>query len=216
MKFRLLIISLCLSLSSVVAQVPVKLLYGKTVGQLPALKYGPGQDRLGGAKMTLLDTCIVMQVMDSTKEDYIVKLSNNHKAFISRDNLEIVPNFIKPAYTLTSSWSVYGDDKYDYVNIALEGKLPYSSIQEINPSKIVVDIFGATSNSNWITQLRSVKEVKNVYYEQVDDDVFRVIIELKHNQHWGYFISYKKKTLSIKIKRQPEKLSIITKTIFIQ
>lgn len=208
MKIRLLLISLCLSTGVTMAQVTAKQLFGKTIGLLPALKYGPGDDRLGGAKMTYIDTCIVMQIMDSTKDDFIVQLSKNHRAFISRNNLQIVPDYIKPAYTLTSSWSVYGDNKYDYVNIGLDGKLPYSNIQEINPAKIVVDIFGATSNSNWITQLRSVKEVKNAYYEQVDDDVFRVIIELKHNQHWGYFISYKKKSLSIRIKRQPEKLRI--------
>ena len=71
-----------------------------------------------------------------------------------------------------------GDDKYDYVSIALDEKLPYRSIQQINPSRIVVDVFGASANTNWITQRSSAKEVKNVYYEQIEDDVFRVIIEL--------------------------------------
>lgn len=78
---------------------------------------------------------------------------------------------IKPYY-LTGSWLVNGDDKYDYVSIALDEKLPYRSMQLINPSKLVVDIFGATSNTNWITQRTSAKEIKNVYHEQIEDDVF--------------------------------------------
>ena len=53
-----------------------------------------------------------------------------------------------------------------------------------------MDIFGATSNTNWITQLSSAKEIKNAWYEQPEDDVMRVIIELKHQQHWGYSIFY--------------------------
>src|SRR5512133_3101233 len=57
------------------------ILTGKTCGALPSLKYGPGTDRLGGAKMTYLDTAIVLQVVDSLKDDYIVRLSANHKAF---------------------------------------------------------------------------------------------------------------------------------------
>jgi N-acetylmuramoyl-L-alanine amidase len=208
MKLKVLIILLLFTIDIVIAQDFKPLLFGKTIGQLPSLKYGPGEDRLGGAKMTYLDTCIVMQIVDSTKDDFIVQLSKNHKAFIPKNNIQAVTDFIKPAYTLTSSWTVYGDEKYDYVNIGLEGKLPYTSIQQINPTRLVVDIFGATSNSNWITQLRSVKEIKNVNYEQREDDVFRVIIDLKHEQHWGYFISYKKNSLSIRIKRQPEKLRI--------
>ncbi len=85
--------------------------------------------------------------------------------------------------------------------------MPYRSIQQISPSKIIVDIFGVTSNTNWITQLSTVKEIKNVYYEQTEDDVFRIIIELKHQQHWGYFIFYDDKKLIIRIKRQPQKLT---------
>jgi N-acetylmuramoyl-L-alanine amidase len=90
----------------------------------------------------------------------------------------------------------------------MDEKLPYKSWMEINPSKIMVDIYGVQSNTNWITQLSSLKEVKNVYYNQVEDDIVRVTIELKHAQHWGYSISYKEKLLSVRIKRQPVKLDI--------
>lgn len=149
------------------------ILTGKTCGALPSLKYGPGADRLGGAKMTYLDTAIVLQVVDSLKDDYIVRLSANHKAFIPKENIQFNQEFKKPAYTLTSSWKVSGDEKQDYVSIYLDERLPYKSFQLIDPSRIVVDIYGATGNTNWITQLKSAKEIKNVYHEQTEDDVFR-------------------------------------------
>jgi N-acetylmuramoyl-L-alanine amidase len=72
----------------------------------------------------------------------------------------------------------------------------------------MVDIFGVTSNTNWVTQLSTAKEIKNAYYEQIEDDVFRIIIELKHQQHWGYLIFYDNKSLVIRIKRQPAKLTM--------
>jgi N-acetylmuramoyl-L-alanine amidase len=72
---------------------------------------------------------------------------------------------------------------------------------------MVVDVFGLTSNTNWITQLKTAKEIRNVWYEQTEDDVFRVFIELKHQQHWGCQISYQKNTMQIRIKRQPAKLN---------
>lgn len=183
-------------------------LFGKTQGQMPFLKYGPGIDRLGGAKMTNLDTSVVLQVVDSLKDDYIVRLSPNHRAFIPKEQVKFVNDFSKPDFYLTSSWNVSGDENYDYVTIGLEERLPYQSIQLIDPSRIVVDIYGATCNTNWITQLKTAKEIKNVYHEQIEDDIFRVTIELKHIQHWGYSIKYKKNTLIVAVKHQPEHLSI--------
>jgi len=181
-------------------------LVGRTIGQLPFLEYGLGDDRLGGAKMTFLDSNIVVKIVDSVNGDYKVQLSSNHVGWLAKSSF--IPDssiHIQPYY-LTSSWKVYGDSAYDYVTVSVDDRLPYRSIQQINPSRIVVDIFGATSNTNWITQLKTVKEIKNAYYEQIEDDVFRVIIDLKHQQHWGYLIYYNEHSLVIRIKRQPVKL----------
>jgi N-acetylmuramoyl-L-alanine amidase len=175
---------------------------GRTTGQLPFLEYGLGDDRLGGAKMTYLDSNVFVRVVDSVNSDYKVQLSTNHFAYLAKQSFKADTAKARPYY-LTSSWRVWGDDKYDYVSIGLTEKLPYRSIQEIDPARIVIDIFGVTSNTNWITQLKTVKEIKNVCYEQIEDDVFRVFIELKHKQHWGYFVSYNKNALLVRVKRQP-------------
>lgn len=103
---------------------------------------------------------------------------------------------------------VWGDTAFDYVSLILTNRLPYQSFQEINPSKITVDVFGATSNSNWLTHMSTVKEIKNVYYNQIDDDVFRITIELQHQQHWGHTIYYSGNNLVIRVKRQPQKLAL--------
>lgn len=185
-----------------------KPLVGTTTGSLPYLEYGLGVDRLGGAKMTYLDTNIVVKVIDSTIGNYKIQLSKDHQAYLPKANFKKDSTIKIQSYYLTNSWMVTGDDKYDYLMISLDEKLPYRSMQQINPSKIVVDVFGTTSNTNWITQRSSAKEITNVYHEQVEDDVFRVIIELKHQQHWGYSIYYKDKRLVIKVKRQPVDLSL--------
>ncbi|MEP7278806.1 MAG: N-acetylmuramoyl-L-alanine amidase [Bacteroidota bacterium] len=187
-----------------------KYFFAKTTGKLAFLKYGLGIDRLGGAKMGFLDSNIVLKVIDSFGIDYKVQLSKFHTAYIEKHNLQRLPNKKSALYHLTSSWKVFGDDKYDYVSINLDEKLPYHSQQQINPSRIVLDIFGATSNTNWITQLKTTKEIKNVYYEQTEDDVFRVIVELKHAQHWGYSVYYDTigQRLVLQVKRQPPVLDI--------
>jgi len=185
-----------------------KLLAGRAGGYFPFLEYGLGEDRLGGAKMTYLDNGVVLFVEDSVKDRYKVRLSANHAAWLPKENFIADSLLYKAPYYLTGSWKVHGDEQYDYVRIRLDQKLPYRSRQEIDPSRIIVDIFGPASNTNWVTQLLSVKEIKNVYHEQVEDDVFRVIIDLQHAQHWGYAIYYEDEQLVIRIKRQPPVLKL--------
>lgn len=176
---------------------------GRTTGKLPALAYGLGEDRLGGAKMGYIDSNVALRIMDTVKGMYLVQLSKFHQAYIEQQYVKTDSlNKLKPWY-VTGSISAKGDSAFDYVSVIMEEKLPYKSWMEINPSKIVVDIFGIQSNTNWITQLTSLKEVKNVYYHQTEDDVFRVTIELQHKQHWGYSVGYNGRALVIKIKRQP-------------
>ena len=176
---------------------------GKTTGSLPHLEYGLGDDRLGGAKMTYLDTGIVLKIIDSIGDNYKVQLSKYHsayiyKSFIIKDSLLIM----KPYY-LTDKWKVFGDSVNDYVSIkTLKDKLPYTSIQQVSPTRIVIDIFGAVSNTNRITQLNTAKEIKAAWYEQTEDDVMRVFIELNHPQIWGYHIAYDTTGLLITVKRQ--------------
>ena len=179
-----------------------------TKGRLAYLLFGLGDDRLGGAKIGYLDSMVFLKVVGKVGSNYKVQLSKYRTAYIPDDLVEFLPRGTFTPESLTDKWSVYGDSDFDYVQLGLFARLPYQSIQLVDPSKIVVDIFGATNNTNWITQLENTKEIKNVVYEQIEDEVFRITIELKHAQHWGHIIYYRGNSLVIKIKRQPEKLSL--------
>lgn len=181
---------------------------GRSTGKLPALAYGLGEDRLGGAKLGYIDSNIALRIMDTVKGMYLVQLSKFHQAFIEQQYVRADSlNRLKPWY-VTGSISAKGDSATDNIGVIMEEQLPYKSWMEINPSKIVVDIYGVQSNTNWITQLQTLKEVKHVYYQQVEDDVFRLTIELKHQQHWGYSIGYIGRALVVKVRRQPVKTDL--------
>ncbi|HVM87479.1 MAG TPA: N-acetylmuramoyl-L-alanine amidase [Puia sp.] len=186
----------------------------RSTGKLPFIEYGIGDDRLGGAKMGYIDSNILLRIVDSFKTDYKVQLSKYHSGYIAKESVVLIGKQVNvPAVHnthLSGSFKVFGDSVYDYVTINLDEHLPYRSFHLINPSRIVVDIFGVTSNTNWVTQFRSVKEIKNTWYEQTEDDVLRVFIELKHTQHWGHNITYDTagNKLIVKIKRQPTVMDI--------
>ncbi|HNF43308.1 MAG TPA: N-acetylmuramoyl-L-alanine amidase [Ferruginibacter sp.] len=179
-----------------------------TKGRLAFLLFGLGEDRLGGAKIGYLDSMVMLKVIGKVGNKYKVQLSKYRTAFIEDDAVEFLPKGTYTPESLTGRWSVYGDDKFDYVQLGLSARLPYQSFQLTDPAKVVVDVFGATNNTNWITQLENTQEIKNVSYEQIEDEVFRITIELKHAQHWGHLIYYKGNTLVVKIRRQPPELAL--------
>ena len=193
--------------------------WARTAGKLPALAYGLGEDRLGGAKMGYLDTSVLLKVVDTAKSMFQVQLSKNHFAYIDKQFIVVDTTALDKPLTpfpyTSNSIIAKGDSLFDYVSIRLPEKLPYKSWMDINPSKINIDIYGVASNTNWITQLSSLQEVKNVYYHQVEDDVLRVTIELQHKQHWGYALSYGAKGLELMVRRQPQKLDLNTMIVAI-
>jgi N-acetylmuramoyl-L-alanine amidase len=186
-----------------------------TKGRLAHLEYGLGDDRLGGAKVGYIDSLIPLKIIGKVGTHYKVQLAKTRTAYIPDELVTLAPKGSFTPNALTGKWKVYGDSLYDYVNVELTSKLPYQSFQQTDPSRIVVDLFGATGNTNWITQLESAKEIKEVSYEQVADDIFRINIKLRHQQHWGHQLYYRGNTLVIKIKRQPSDLSLNKLTIAI-
>ncbi|MCG2616891.1 N-acetylmuramoyl-L-alanine amidase [Terrimonas sp. NA20] len=179
-----------------------------TRGRLAHLLFGLGDDRLGGAKIGYIDSLIPLQMTGKIGSLYRIKLSKYRTAYIPDDVVDFLPKGTFPPSSLTGNWRVYGDSVYDYVQVALTARLPYQSFQEVGPSRIVVDVFGATSNTNWITQLENTKAIKNVWYEQREDEVLRITIELQHSQHWGHTIYYNGSMLVIRVKQQPQQLSL--------
>ena len=178
----------------------------KTKGKLPYLLVGLGEDRLGGTKIGYLDSLVKLKAVGKVGDKYQVQLSRYRTAYIEEQHVEVLNNRSFTPASLTNSMRVWGDSLCDYVSLILYDRLPYQSFQQINPSTIIVDVFGATANTNWITQMQSVKEIKNVTFEQVEDELLRIKIELQHQQHWGHTIYYAGNNLIIRVKRQPESL----------
>ncbi len=209
--FIALLIGLIVTSNILYAQDSLRTNYwlGKSAGKLPSLAYGLGDDRLGGAKMGYIDTNVVFKIIDSVQNMYVVQLSKFHTAFIDKSYIKKDSAIHESPFYLTNSVNARAiDSSSDIVSISLSERLPYKSWMEINPSKIIIEIYGVQSNTNWITQLSSLREVKNIYYNQIEDDVVQFTIELKHTQHWGYSIFYDNNKLELKIKHQPQKIEL--------
>ncbi|MER3522918.1 MAG: hypothetical protein C4326_02325 [Ignavibacteria bacterium] len=186
-------------------QLPV---VGVTKGDRPYLNTGLGDDRLGGHKFSIINSGIRLKITGKVNDLYRVALTDNLHVWIETGFVDLQPGDPFMPQSLTGNIIVAAEGAYDVVSLTLFDKLPYVTSQELDPTRIIVDVYGATSNTNWITQTMTTREVKNVYYQQVETGLYRVIIELQHRQIWGYEIAYEGTNLKIKIKPQPRRLNL--------
>lgn len=173
------------------------------IGTRPFMNYGLGSDRLGGAKIGYIVTGIKVLITGKVGDQYKIQLCDGLDAWIPEEFIKLLPFDTTLPNTVTGSISIAGNDSEDVVQIALGQKLPFASEQLIAPVALVVDIFGATSNTNWITQQKSAQGIKQVKYTQVGTDHFQLTLYLNYNQHWGHDISYSGGTMKIRIRRPP-------------
>lgn len=176
----------------------------ETTGTRPYLNAGNGTDRLGGAKLGYIDEGIRLQVNGKVGGLYRVKLSDSMDGWLPTFFGQLLPPETPRPNALAGSISATGGLTSDVITISLGQRLPYISRQLNSPGRIEVDIFGARSNTNWITHHLAARGIDNVTWEQVESGQYRLTIKLNYDTHWGYEIGYGiGNSLRIKINRPP-------------
>lgn len=173
-------------------------------GRRPFLNAGLGEDRLGGAKLGYIQSGVRLQVVGKVGRQYKIRLSDAMTGWLPEDFVQLLPLETPQPKSLTGSISVTGTDAEDVINLSLSQRLPYLSDQLTDPAALVVDVYGATSNTNWITHHKSAAGIKSVSWDQVSTDHYRLTIALAYGQHWGYDVGYDQgSTLRIRVRRPP-------------
>lgn len=187
---------------------PATPVIGKTIGERPFMQYSLGTDRLGAAKRSYLDTGIQMQVDGQFGNFYRVKLAPDQHAYVPVENLELLPDGTSVPHAVLGNWKVWGDSLFDYVQIQVGKPLPYDVHLYDHPGQIVIRLYGAVSNTNWISQFLSAEEIKDVQIHTLSDGVVEVRISLQHAQPWGCTLQYAGSVLLVRVKRQPKILNL--------
>lgn len=165
------------------------------------LQYGDGGDRLGGSKIGYIDNDITVKAIEQKGDLYKIQLSKNRFAYINTEHLKETTDSTRQINT--GSWSISNTGKTDRISISLPKRIPYRSWTQLDPTTICVELYGATNNSNWITQRSNLNMIEYVDYRHDDSDVLKVIIKLKHKYSWGYSINYINNNLIIDVKHTP-------------
>ncbi len=173
------------------------------IGKRPFLNAGLGSDRLGGSKLGFLQPGVLVIISGKVGSQYRVRLSEAMDAWLPEEFAKLLPPDTPLPRSLAGAITASESGSEDIVTLALSEKLPFTSDQLVNPNAIAVDVYGATSNTNWVAQPPSAKGIESITWTQVSADHYRMIITLRSRQHWGYDIDYLGNSLRVKIRRPP-------------
>lgn len=152
--------------------------------------------------MGFLTEGITLKIVGEKDDMYKVSLADNRSAYIPKSYTQPTENITE--IVNTGSWSITNLGEKDRVTISLPSRLAYQYSTELTPSSITVDIFGATDNSNWITQRTlDLGIIDYVTFKQIEKDVYRVIIFLKEKNQWGFSVAYEGNNMVVDVRHKP-------------
>jgi len=177
---------------------------GELTGRRPFLNAGLGDDRLGGAKIGYLDAGVRLVVSGKSRGQYKVRLTPSMAAWVPEEYLKLLPEGTPSPSSFVGSITASGNSVDDFVIVGLSERLPYTIEQQLNPAAVIVNMFGATSNTNWITHHLSAEGIQNISWEQAGEEHYRLKIVLTNQAHWGYEVGYRSGTkLYVRVRRPP-------------
>ncbi|MEX2117732.1 MAG: N-acetylmuramoyl-L-alanine amidase [Bacteroidota bacterium] len=177
---------------------------GELRGRRPFLNAGLGDDRLGGAKLGYLDAGVRLAISGKARGQYKIRLTPSMVAWVPEENMKLLPEGTPVPASFVGSITASGNSTEDIIIVGLSDRLPFITEQQLNPAAVIVNIFGATSNTNWITHHLSAEGIQNISWEQAGEGHYRLKIALTNQAHWGYDVSYRGgANLHIRIRRPP-------------
>ncbi|MFQ5676927.1 MAG: N-acetylmuramoyl-L-alanine amidase, partial [bacterium] len=90
----------------------------------------------------------------------------------------------------------------------LHERLPFKIEQSNNPAALIVSIYGAISNTDWIRYDFHDSMIRQITWSQPVNGVYQVKILFNHKQQWGYDPYYDGNNLILDIKKAPRKFSL--------
>lgn len=168
------------------------------------LNSGSGTDRLGGARLGFLERGVRLEVVGEHGSFYIIRLSEAVEAYLPKRFATLLSAGTPLPRSLTGSATASGTDTFDMITLSLGQRLPYIANMRTNPTVIEVDIFGADSNTNWITHHPTAVGIRSVSWDQIATNHFRLYIHLEHDSHWGFHVGYGVgSSLRVQVQRPP-------------
>jgi N-acetylmuramoyl-L-alanine amidase len=134
---------------------------------------------------------------------YRLKLSRTQFAWADRNAVMTLPPGTLPAQSRPTSLRTYSHPDHVLVEIGLSGKHAFRII-EGDSRTIRLQLFGVTSNTDWIRYDFTDPLIELATWSQPEDGLYELTLRLSQDV-WGYDPHYKGNTFYLRLNRPPER-----------
>jgi N-acetylmuramoyl-L-alanine amidase len=138
---------------------------------------------------------------------YRLKLSCTQFAWADRNSVMALPPGALPAQSRPSSLRTFSHEDHVLVEIGLNGKHPFRIIED-NPRTLRLQLFGVTSNTDWIRYDFADPLVALVTWSQPEDGLYELTLKLTQDV-WGYDTYYQRNTFYLRLDRPPKRAGYV-------
>ncbi|MBI5267907.1 MAG: N-acetylmuramoyl-L-alanine amidase [candidate division Zixibacteria bacterium] len=145
---------------------------------------------------------------------YRIKLSATQYGWVAKASVEQLSPGLFPPQSILSSIRALDSARSVTLVFPLQGQHPYRVIEH-SPRQLAVQLFGVTSNTDWIRYAASDSLIRYCNWRQVEDDLYELTVNLNRDI-WGYDCYYDGNDFCMKIVKRPGNIhSIKGKTIVV-
>jgi N-acetylmuramoyl-L-alanine amidase len=134
---------------------------------------------------------------------YRLRLSQTQFAWADRNSVMALPPGALPARSRLASLRIFSHEDHVLVEIGLNGKHPFRIIED-NPRTLRLQLFGVTSNTDWIRYDYADLLVTLLTWSQPEDGLYELTLKLSQDL-WGYDTYYEGNTFYLRLNRPPER-----------
>ncbi len=175
----------------------------KVVKENSRFTYDLSAPRLGGPIRNEFGPGVIMKTNGKFGDNYRVRLSNVEDGYISKSDVQIMPEgTVQPGYYIESISCGPSKDA-DVLSIPYPEPVPYEVYPDPDQRRLVITLFGVETSSTWMTHLAGRKIISKVTWQQPNPETYQIYVNLNTSNIWGYSLSPEGKRLVLRVKYPP-------------
>lgn len=154
-----------------------------------------------GYKLVNQPAGVRLRYIGETPDYYRVLLADNVSGYVKKIDAVLEPPGTSLPEGEINFVTVNNYSGYVQVSMRIGDKLPFEVRQDGN--LMMIDIFGLTSDTDWIRLNDTQKYIKSIWWSQPQNGIYRLYIHWSDEHFWGYSCYYEYDNFIIQLKKKP-------------
>ena len=158
----------------------------------------------GFIPFTRVQDSVIVHITGKTGTRFKVKLSPSLTAYIEDSNIDLLDWGTPLPHEKISAPVISVNKNWISLRMSCTERVPFRIEQSLDPPSLNVFFYGAEQASHWITFPNGPTEINQISFNEPEEYVFQVKVDLDQKQQWGYRAYYDDRGFHLKIRRTPK------------